>query len=496
MAPTLREVWRRFKVSVSGSGRQDFLEEAADMDSDRLLNYSRAERYYQGDHRVQLTTREKEYLQASGIPYAENFCETIVDTKAEGLYLRGFDAEGEVADFLRDLAEQNRLDTLQKRIHKGAVKLGDYFVIVEPGRELPDGTFSLPAICPNHPKHVKIVYDSDEPLYAAKIWNTRRASVSNPGGEAIVRLNIYWPDSIEKFFATSSTDRVWAPFREAEEDEGTTVFWTMDGTPDGEPIGIPAAHFANKPDPYYGISKLRGVIPQQDALNKTLIDHFWVMDAQGWPQQYATGAAPTAVVRHPGSLWTIESENAKVGQLQPADPEKSIAAIESQVKRMSSRSKTPLHLMLAGGNLPSGETLKTSESGYVREGQDFQRDAGSKWTDIAHMAARLVNAFDPDRNLPDDAPITPMWEGIETRNEVDEANVAVLKQTIGVSTDTLLAELGYDPEKERENREADVPAVTNELLKRANDMRAPTRSEENGGGQQPAQRPVNRRAGV
>lgn len=462
------------------------------MGDERLEEYRRAERYYGGDHRVRLTTREREYLEASGLPYAENFCSTIVDTKSGGLKLRRLDAEDEMAKFLRDLWRSNDLGILQKRVHKGAVKLGDYFVLVEPGEGDEDG-FTVPALCPNHPANFKIIYDSDEPLYGVKVWNTSRESASNPRGRAIRRLNIYWPDSIERYYSEASTGDLWAPFRQSSEAEGHSAFWTMNGEPDGEPIGIPAVHFANAPDPFYGVSKLRGVIPQTDALNKSLIDFFWVMDAQGWPQQWGTGVTASDVVRHPGSLWTSEKAEAKFGQLAPADPEKSIAAIESQIKRMSSRSNTPLHLMLAGGNLPSGETLKTSESGYIREGKDFQEDAGGRWVQLARIAARIANAFDPTRELPEDADITPVWEGIETRNEVDEANVAVLKQSIGVSTDTLLAELGYDPEKEREKRGGEAPAAARDLLKRAQEMqRAPTRSEEAGGGRQPAQKPDNR----
>lgn len=483
---TIREVWRSFKSSVStASAEQDFLRDASDMGSDRLENYRRAGDYYDGNHRVQLTSREKQFLQSSGIPYAENFCETIVDSKSGALRVRGFNSDDDgLIEFSKKLWSENRMDAGQKRVHRGAVKLGDYFVIVEPG--------DPPKLCPNHPANVKVVYDSDEPLYAVKVWNTSRPSASNPDG-TIKRMNIYWPDSISKWYSESSTGDRWAAFREKEEDEGNTAFWTLDGTPTGEPIGIPVVHFANKPDPFYGVSKLRGVIPQQDALNKSLIDHFWVMDAQGWPQQFVTGTGSGGdIKRHPGSLWEIESEDAKVGQLEPADPEKTIFAIESQVKRMASRSNTPLHLMLAGGNLPSGETLKTSESGFIREGEDFQVEEGNAWEDTIRLAARIATAFNDDDDVSEDASLDCKWDEIETRNEVDEANVAVLKQTLGVSQDTLLTELGYDPKEEREKREASGEGAAAELLARAEAMQVPTRSEENGGGRQPMQAPRNR----
>lgn len=471
-----------------GALEQKFLKAAADMGDTRLAAYQRYADYYGGEHRAQLSARAREYLEASGLRFAENFCSAIVDAKADALAVRGFDSEQEsMRDFARDLWRENRMDAAQKRVHRGAVKLGDYFVIMDTREG------KLPRICPNHPKQVKVVYDSDEMLYAAKPWTTTRPSASNPNGLAVRRLNVYWPAEIEKWYAPYE-DGAWLPFRESEGDEGHVVFWTMDGTPDGEPIGIPVIHFADRPDPHYGCSKLRGVIPQQDALNKSLVDLFWVMDAQGWPQQYVTGTgAEGTIKRHPGSLWEIEAENAKVGQLAAADPTKLVEAIESQIKRMASRSNTPLHLMFAGGNLPSGETLKTSESGFVREGRDSQTEMGNRWEDVVRLAARITNAFDSGRTVDEAASLDTRWEDVETRNEVDEANVAVLKQTLGVSTDTLLAELGYDPEKERAQREGEVPQATDELLKRAKQMmKAPIRSEGAGGGRQPAQKPGNR----
>lgn len=472
----------------SGSMQQDFLRAASDMGDDRLTHYDRAEDYYCGEHRVRLNTRERQYLEASGYRFAENYVETIVDAKANALRVRRFRSDDEeLQSWAADLWRRNRMDAGQKRIHRGAVKLGDYFLILEY-----DPIEKRVRWCPNDPRNVKVVYDSDEALYGAKCWSTSRVSASNPEGKAIERLNIYWPDSIEKWFRVSN-DGDWVRF---EETPGAdyAAWWTMTGEPKGDAIGIPIIHFANKPNPFYGVSKARPVIPQQDALNKSIVDFFWVMDAQGWPQQWGSGVTAEDVKRHPGSLWTAESPDAKFGQLEPADPTKSISAIESQIKRMASRSNTPLHLMLAGGNLPSGESLKSSESGFIHEGEDFQVDNGNRYEDAVRLSRRIDVAFGESSSLLDDASLDCEWKGIETRNEVDDWNVAVLKSTLGVSTDTILSEQGYDPKAEREKRANDPNMAAQELLAKAKAMdQAPVRSEDAGGGQQPAQKPGNRR---
>ncbi|HYI80016.1 MAG TPA: phage portal protein [Thermoleophilaceae bacterium] len=464
---------------------QDFLHEAAEMGKDRIAGYDLADDYYAGEHRVKLDERERSFLEASGLSYCENFCETIVDTMVSRLAVRGFASKSkDRREFANELWADNRMDAGQIPIVETAVKLGDSFVIVEPGKP-----GQKPRIRYNDPRQVKIVYDSGEPLYASKVWATTRRSASNPNGRAIRRMNIYWPDRVEKWMSASSNGD-WAPFRDAADDESHVVWWTMNGQEGGEPIGIPVIHFANKAGPHYGRSELTQVIPQQDALNKELVDHFWVMDAQGWPQQWGTGVRLDDIVRHPGSIITSEKEEAKFGQFDAADPTKTISSIESTIKRMASRSRTPLHLMLAGGNLPSGETLKTSESGFDRKGVRFQTENGNRMEDVETIAARVETAFGSS-NPPLDERTDCDWEPVESRNEIDEANTAAVKKTIGVSSDTLLEEMGYDPDDERDKRAKETPVVASELLSRARAMQAPTRSEELGGGRQPAQDPAN-----
>lgn len=468
--------------------QQKWLKSVAMMGGERQDGYRVARDYKDGRHRVQLTAREKTFLQASGFPYAENYCETIVDIHVARLKVRTWASlDKDRQAFSNDLWVQNRMGAGQMRVYDGAIGLGDFFVIVEPGEP-----GELPELCLNDPHMVKVKYDSGEPLYGVKVWDTCREGPSNPEGRDVRRMNIYWPDRVEKWFALS-VDGDWVPWRD-EQDENAVV-WTMDGDPDGEPIGINVIHFANKPSPHYGRSILRSVIPQQDALNKECIDHFWVMDAQGWPQQWGAGVPKEQnLERHPGSLWTTEAPDGKFGQLEPADPRNTISSIESTIARMASRSSSPLHLMLAGGNLPSGETLKTSESGLTSVSKMRQGVFGGDWQDVERIACRVHVAFGGgDRKLLD-ATVEPQWERPDTRNEVDEANTAILWQTLGVSRSSSLSRLGFDPDEETKRREAEgAVGDAAALLDAARKMQAPTPSEQLGGGRQPAQDPASAR---
>src|SRR6218665_1805631 len=80
-------------TELGGRAQQDFLREAADMGSARLADYGLADDYYAGEHGVKLDDRERAFLEASGLSYCENFCETIVDTMVARLAMRGFACE-------------------------------------------------------------------------------------------------------------------------------------------------------------------------------------------------------------------------------------------------------------------------------------------------------------------------------------------------------------------------------------------------------------------
>ena len=183
---------------------QDFLRAAADMDSERVANYSLFQDYYDGEHRTQLTTREKRYLEASGLRFAENFCETIVDIATERMNVLGFDTGDNeaLAEHLDDAWQRNRMDAAQSVIFNQSLVKGDAFAIVDLDR------FARARYTWNPSDRVKCEYsdDSNDMEYAVKVWNTSAVSFVNPKGQRITRMNIYWPDRIERYFSLAKSD--------------------------------------------------------------------------------------------------------------------------------------------------------------------------------------------------------------------------------------------------------------------------------------------------
>lgn len=443
--------------------QQDFLRGEADMIADRVDRYRLAEDYYDGDQRTELSARARKYLEASGMRFAENFCETVVDTMADRLKVVGLQVEDDedASEWLnKRLWPKARLDEVQGVVHTETTKLGDGFVIVDW-----DAKAMRPRVRWNRPHIVKPTYDDGnmDLLHLSKVWPTSAVAPTNPDGKLISRMNLYFPDRVEKWFTTTAGDDAqWQPHLD-DGDPSWPIWWTRDLTETGEPLGIAAVHFRNKPKGrVFGRSELRGVIPMQDELNKLLIDLNEITDMMAGAQRWATGVTaedgPLKVAI--GEYLRATSPDAKFGQLDAADPTRVLATIESLLTRMAARSRTPLHDLSMKGQIPSGESLKTAEGGQVKKCIDRQITHGNGWQQVASLSLALQNAFgDEPVEVDPDADITVVWDSPETRNEQAEALTLSTYYDLGLSRRTILREAGYDPDEEMAERAKEDAAL-------------------------------------
>lgn len=441
---------------------QDFLDACATITPRRLAGYTTAQAFYDGDHGTKLTDRAKKFLQQTGIPFCENFCEPVVDAMTDRIaitgFLTGLGDEGRVEAFEQwadELWQRCRLDATQQMLWQRTVTLGDGFVLVDLAAD------GRPRFTVQQSARVNVCYSDDVPdslEWASKQWVTQKTGPQNPNGRAIQRLNVYWPDRVEKWFRLHTGEAGgtggWSAWSDTD-GEDAVVPWVR---PDGTPRGVPVFHFANKPcDHDYGRSEIRGTIPQQELLNKLVIDLALVLDNHGSPEKWATGIEPSqaSTLSAIGDLWSAADPNAKFGQFDAAHPEGLLAAIEGTLSRIARRSRTPLHL-LTGGDMPSGEALKSAEAGLVAKVRDRQGVWGNRWEDAILYAARLAQDEGNDVDVPDDLIVSAQWQDPESRNEKTQLEAAILKNELGVSKETLLRELGYNPEQERAARLVEV----------------------------------------
>jgi hypothetical protein len=453
------------------------------MDAARCGRYTLYEEYYDGEHGPKLRDRAKDYLELNGIRFCENFCEPIVDSLAERLNVIGFqsslaatvEVDGKeetvdpVAAKVEEWWQQARMDDTQAVVHTQALMKGDDFVIVEWDR-----VEGRPQIVRQRTDQIRVFYSDENPNVVdliSKLWSTDTTSSLNPNGRRVQRLNLYFPDRVEKWYRPHSGSGDagkggWERWQD-DGDPGWPVWWTDTGAEGGKPFGIAGFHFRNKPlGSGLGRSRVKPAIPFQTELNKYLADLNDLVDNHGLPQDYATGVTATeadGLQRVPGDMITATSSEAKFGRLEATATSNIIDAIEGVLSRLARRSRIPMHV-LTGGTPPSGEALKTSESGLVSTAKACQVVFGNAWEDAMCLAIRLGLAFGDDdtktalAGATDGVTLDTQWDNPATRSDADDLQAAEAKHRLGVSKHTLLGELGYDPEKELEQRSAEQAA--------------------------------------
>lgn len=251
--------------------------------------------YYDGDHPTLLTDRQREFLHHRGrFKFCMNYCRLVVDAVVERLHVTGFQSEDQrLAAWLGRLWALTRMDAISNAVHLAAVRDGETFLMVDydPAADRPRFTLNF---ADDGSGGVSMQYDDAwQPVYAAKRWTVDAGA----GAGRLRRLNLYYPDRIERYVSTTAAP-FWQPYRA----DGDWIVPWLDR--EGQPLGIPAVHFCNRDQGTpYGVSEISDVIPLQDALNKLLIDLIAVADTNAFPLLVALGfTVPEEFTISPGAL--------------------------------------------------------------------------------------------------------------------------------------------------------------------------------------------------
>lgn len=409
---------------------------------DRESKYGIFREYYDGDHNVQLTERQMQYLNIkSGGAFRANYCPICVDAVAERLKVTGF-ASGDQSDTLWDWWTKNRMDYQQGVVHLSACRDGDTYLMVEWDEKKGIPRFSY-----------ELAYDGDEGVkchyskerrgvvsFASKRW-------TNDSGDK--RLNIYWPDVIHRYVKREGD---WQPY--SEDGNGSALTW-IDS--DGYPLGVPIIHFRNKGIGYnYGKSELKDITPLQDGLNKAIVDLVAAADTTAFRIYYMLGDDPSGVEVAPG-VWIHSAhpptgdEAVEVGYFPGEDLENLIGFKDAFVVEVARISRTPLSYFQVSSYRAAEGTLKQEESGLVEKVKDRQTGFGNSWEDAMMIARKLWNTFgDTDRQgqMDEDQAIETIWQDPETRNDLVVAQTLQIKrEALHIPLETLWAEGGYSPQQ-------------------------------------------------
>ena len=406
----------------------------------RRVGYTTYRNYYSGAHPPLVAPdKTRSAFGAFYDPGPDNLCAAVVDALVERLELTGFSVEGrategkpevdrprDAGDDAWDLWNANRMDLRAGEVHLGAVRDGDAYVIVWDDPRRP-GT---PVIHPNPADLVTVVYDDEMPgriVVAVKRW-TRK--------DGKTRVNVYYPDRIEKYVSRTTTAPARLSLYERAEDDVLNPYGV-----------VPVFHFANNaPIGMFGVSELVNAIPSQRRLNKTLADLDIAREIVALVQRWVSGVEipidpltgkPADLKLAWERLLIMADPQARAGTMQGADLSSFFRAIDDARLSIARNTGTPLHYMLLQNDPPSGKALQTLEARFVKKCRARQTAFGNTWEDAMALALLIAGRGD------DTIRLSAQWANPAPTDAKAEAETAEIKARIGVPREQLLKELGY-----------------------------------------------------
>lgn len=458
-----------------------WLDRLSDKLDERQRELELYEDYYSGEHRLTFNTAK--FQQAFGTifeGFADNWCQLVVDSVEERLNVEGFRYGTEKSGDSQawDIWQANQLDAESQIAHTEALINKESFVLVQPNVDDP----RYPRITVEHPSQVVVAYaagDRRQRVAALKRWRE---------DDGFMYAVLYLPDYLYKFRSkrpsrelTLRTDVRWDPW------EPDNEAWPLPNT-----IGyVPVVPLVNRPSVVgEGVSEIRGVIPIQDAVNKLITDMLVASEFAAAPQRYATGLVmkvdetsgqPIPAFQHMvDRLWVSSKPDTNFGQFPQASLEPFVRGVEMLVQHIASQTRTPPHYFYLSGQFPSGESIKSAETGLVAKARRKMRHFGESWEEVMRLAFLVTGQKKRGQVLNAEV----IWGDPESRSESEHIDAIVKKRALGVPLQQLWEDAGYSPQQIarfkdllREESQFDLPAVAGSEQQVLTDAGVPTPPE-------------------
>lgn len=404
----------------------------------RTRDYERARNYYDGNHKLAFATEK--FRSAFGNlfeKFADNLMLPVVDAVKDNLLVTGFNVEageGRLQDEAWAVWQRNRMNQRAGEVHKEALLKGDAYVVVWTDKD------GRAVMHPNKAHLCTVNYDEEQAgvvSSAIKMWK---------GSDKRYRLNVYFPDRIEKYVTRANYPNGMP--------DGARSFIEMEVAGEAYPLPnpygvVPVFHFANNAClGESGRSELCDVMPLQDALNKAILDKMVAMEFTAFTQRYAIGldvetdpVTGKPIMPFTGmERWlTVANENVKFGQFEGANLEQFLKVQNDFRMEIARVSGTPLHyFFLQSGSLPSGEALKTLEKRFLKKTLDRQTSFGESWEAAMSLALKIEN-----QSVVSDVRLFTNWADPSPASQKEVLESLVIKASLGVDEETILMECGY-----------------------------------------------------
>lgn len=361
--------------------------------------------YYRGNHPlpeiVDAETRRRylEFMRRS----RSNYMAVVVDSEAERIHWNGVrlgaDKTAEPDAELWELLQRNGVDTdFSLATQTALTQRRAYWSVWYPAQRGGD-----PVIRVEDPAQVIVEHepgDRSKRAAALKLW------YDDWDGSKLA--NVYLPNWTYRF-------------RWHDGDAVRPSGWYEREAPLRNPLGVvPIIPMVNRPslnrDPD-GRSEIDGLTVIQDRINQTDLNRQVAEHFAAFRQKWATGLdIPTDENGDPvapfksaiDSFWVSSSDKAKWGEFEATNLQNYDYPKQGDIQDIAIISATPRHYFTVNGQAPSGDSIKSAESGLIAKCVAFQRETGNP------AISEIVNLVRRVQDLPPEI-VTPVWGDPEYR---------------------------------------------------------------------------------
>jgi hypothetical protein len=403
--------------------------------------------YYRGNHPLPFLTPAHEaklrnefrrLLEES----RSNFCRLVVDVTEERLRVEGFrlsasDDQPADSEAWR-IWQANGMDAQAPAALVESLIDGVSYLSVWAGDQ-------YPTIAIEDASQTVVAYE------AGSNYRRRAAALKMWADEwtGLDRANIYLPDGIWKFEAKRAreqeigTPQALSATRARPRESRWSPLET--GAFVENPIGVvPIIPLRNRPRVLVeGESELADVVNVQAQINGFL----FLLAIAGYfgahRQRWALGVSLTEESGEPffsatDRLWIDENPEAKFGEFSQTDLSGYIKAIEQKILHIAVTTRTPRHYLIEQGQSPSGDAIKSAESGLVKKVERKHLPFGEGFEEALNLARRFAG----EEAIPVDSEI--IWADPEIRSEAEITDAAIKRFQAGLTPwPQAMEDLGY-----------------------------------------------------
>jgi len=412
--------------------------------------------YYEGNHPFPFVTKAHQGKMHDEFARMlkesrSNFCRLVVDAVEERLSVEGFrlsaknDPQADEASW--DIWQANNMDQESATAILDSLVKGVSYLSVWPGAREDD----YPIIAVEDASETIVCYTPGSGMRrrdaALKVWEDDY--------NGVLRANLYLPEGIHKFYTPADPAKDVGTAQAQQLDGKTDTSWRPLPSEDERfvpsPFGImvvPIIPLRNRPRTRVeGESELADVTFPQNQIN----GFTFLLALAGYfgahRQRWATGVPlmqdDSGNYIEPwdsatDKLWTAEHPDVKFGEFGQTELQPYISAIEQKVLHIAVTTRTPRHYLIQEGQSPSGDAIRSAESGLVKKAERKMRPLGEGFEE----AVRLARMYQGQEDAPVDSEI--VWGDADTPTEAETTDATIKKyQANLISKEQALEDLGY-----------------------------------------------------